>query len=179
MGEKLFFSEGAFCSGLLLHACPGRNDLLAQPSWGAQCCSQLLSWRRERWVYPLTWKALSQSCEESFGQAEGCGTLEQRHVCLSNASAAVCGIVQQVKCATLSANSSACWLQPMWDKVHSANVEVMGEGKSDYLKGWGGSLLGYFSLSRVLSWLWPERSLFLCACAEGQMLQLTQHESLA
>lgn len=136
--KSCFFSEGAFCSGSA--ACVSREEgPVGSAQLGAQCCSQLLSWGREGWVYPLTWKALSQSYEESFGQAERederCGSLEQRHICLSNASAAVCGLVQQVKSAALSANSSVCWLQLMWDKVHSANVEVMGEGKSDYLKG--------------------------------------------
>lgn len=56
-------------------------------------------------------------------------------MCLSNASASVCGLILQVRCATLTANSSACWLQLVWDKVHSANAEVTRESKSDYLKG--------------------------------------------
>lgn len=50
--------------------------------------------------------------------------------------------VEQERSATLTANSSACWLQLMWDKVHVVNVEVMGESKSYYLKGGEGIASG-------------------------------------
>lgn len=70
--------------------------------------------------------------------------------------------LQQVRRARFTADSSACWLQLTWDQVHSANVEVMGESKSDYLEGVAsGSLSFHWVIALALTteqpfpgWLW-------------------------
>lgn len=86
-------------------------------------------------------------------------------MCLSNASAGVCGLVQQARCAALTANGSACWLQLTWDKVHSANVEVMGESKSDNLKGGegvaSGSLQSHWGIASAVT---PGQPFPVCLC---------------
>lgn len=73
--------------------------------------------------------------------------------------------LQQVRRASLTADSSACWLQLTWDQVHSADVEVMGESKSDYFEGGEGVASGSLSFHWVIAlaltteqpfpgWLW-------------------------
>lgn len=159
----------------------GILHLLAQHGWmhGAVACCPAEG--EEVWVYPLGWKALSQSCEEfpldrpRGGEAvwepwAGARVPEERLSWLR-------GLVRQARCAALlqtallagGSSRGTKYARQMWESRERADLIIARVGRV--------LVLGHVSLAGALPWPRPRGSLLLCASAEGQMVRLTPQGS--